>query len=64
MEENDEINVKQLFKNIWRRKWILIIIVLISILAGYIYTMNFVKPIYEATTTLVLASKDNSLNSN
>ena len=64
MEEKEEIDLRQIFKDFWKRKWIVVAVTILSTVIGFVYTMQFVKPVYTATTTLVLASKDNSLNSN
>lgn len=54
MEE--EIDLKSIIQSFWERKIGMIIIVLISLILGYIYTMHFVNPVYTATSTAILAN--------
>ena len=54
MEE--EIDLKSIIQSFWERKIGMIIIVLISLILGYIYTMYFVNPVYTATSTAILAN--------
>ena len=54
MEE--EIDLKSIFKMFWDRKVGIVIIILLSIVAGYVYTTFFVSPVYKATSTAILTS--------
>lgn len=54
MEE--EIDLKSIIQSFWERKVGMIIIILISLILGYIYTMFFVNPVYTATSTAILAN--------
>ena len=54
MEE--EIDLKNILKMFWDRKIGIIIIILLCIIAGYIYTTFFVSPVYTATATAILTS--------
>lgn len=54
MEE--EIDLKSIIQSFWERKIGMIIMVLISLILGYIYTMYFVNPVYTATSTAILAN--------
>ena len=54
MEE--EIDLKSIFQMFWDRKVGMIIILLLCIVAGYVYTTFFVSPVYEATSKAILAS--------
>lgn len=54
MEE--EINLKDIFDMFWDRKIGMIIIILLCIVAGYVYTTFFVTPVYEATSKAILTS--------
>ena len=54
MEE--EIDLKSIFKMLWDRKIAIIAIILICIVAGFIYTTFFVSPVYQATSTAILTS--------
>ncbi len=52
----EEIDIIEVFKIAWRKKFQIILIILIFIVLGYIYTTRYVKPVYTSSTTLVLAS--------
>lgn len=54
MEE--EIDLKNIFQMFWYRKIGIIIIILLCIVAGYVYTTFFVSPVYEATSKAILTS--------
>lgn len=54
MEE--EIDLKSIFQMLWDRKIAIIAIILICIVAGFIYTTFFVSPVYQATSTAILTS--------
>lgn len=56
----EEIDLTEMFKAFWRRKLQIILIILIFIEIGYIYTTKYVTPMYSAKTTLVLASQENN----
>ena len=50
----EEINIKNLFEFFISKIRVIILITIIAVLLGSIYSLFFVKPAYEATTTLVL----------
>ena len=52
----EEIDLKELFGLFWQKKVYIILIVLIFMLLGVIYTLKLVVPKYEASTTLLLAT--------
>lgn len=52
----EEIDLKDLFNMFWGRKAQIILIILIFITIGIIYTIGFTTPKYDSSTTLVLAS--------
>lgn len=52
----EEIDLKELFNLFWNKKAQIILIVLIFMILGVIYTMGFTTPMYSSSTTLVLAS--------
>ena len=54
MEE--EIDLKSIFQMFWDRKVGMVIIILLCIVAGYVYTTFFVSPVYEATSTAILTN--------
>lgn len=58
MEE--EINLKDLFLLFWNKKLQIILIIVIMAFVGEIYTTKFVKTTYTASTSLVLATSNDS----
>lgn len=54
MEE--EIDLKNVIQMFWDRKVGIVIIILLCIVAGYVYTTFFVSPVYEATSKAILTS--------
>lgn len=60
----EEIDLIELLKLFWRKKILIILIILCFTAIGYIYTTKYVTPQYDATTTLVLATIDDKNNTN
>ena len=60
----EEIDLKELLSLFWSKKTQIILIILIFMLLGVIYTIGFVTPKYSASTTLVLASNNNQSTAN
>lgn len=56
----EELDLKELFNLFWRRKVQIILLVLIFIGLGVIYTVGFTKPMYSASTSLILTSSGNN----
>ncbi len=54
----EELDLKQLFKIFWNKRLHIIAIVIIFSIIGAIYSFSFVKPKYQAYTTLVLVKSD------
>ena len=52
----EEIDLREVAKTFWNKKYHIAIILLIFVIAGSVYTFNFVTPKYTAKTTLILAS--------
>ena len=50
----EEINIKDLFKFFLSKIKIVILVTLVVVLCGAVYSLFFQEPLYEATTTLVL----------
>ena len=50
----EEINIKDLFEFFVSKIRIVILVTIVAILIGAVYSLLFVKPTYEATTNLVL----------
>ncbi len=61
----EEIDLKELFNMFWSKKVQIILIILIFITVGVIYTVEFTTPMYSSSTTLVLVSSANdTINTN
>lgn len=56
----EEIDLKEMFNIFWTKKLQMILIILGFIVAGIIYTSEFTIPMYSASTTLVLASSEDT----
>lgn len=56
----EEIDLKELFSLFWSKKILIILITLILILIGIIYSYFFVTPEYTASTNLVLVQSSTS----
>ncbi len=60
----EEIDLKELFQTFWNKKIHILLITLIFIVIGIIYTIGFVTPMYTSSTTLVLAGADKTTDTN
>lgn len=54
----EEIDLMELLKVFWSKKIQIILIVLFFITIGLVYVTKFVKPVYSASTSLLLASSN------
>ncbi|MCI9016944.1 MAG: hypothetical protein HFJ53_07270 [Clostridia bacterium] len=57
----EEINLKELFTILWSKKLQVILIVLLFVTLGIVYTKYLTKPEYKSTTTLVLGRTSNNI---
>ncbi len=55
MNEQEELDLKDIFNIFWSRKWIIAIAVVVGAIIGVIYSMYIVVPKYSSSTTLVLS---------
>ena len=56
----EELDLKELFSIFWSKKIYIVLIVLIFIAIGVIYTVGFTTPMYSSSTTLVLAGAESA----
>lgn len=56
----EELDLKELFSIFWNKKVQIILITLIFLVIGIIYTIGFTTPMYTASTTLVLATSESA----
>lgn len=59
-----EIDLKELFEIFWHKKVHIVLIILIFIVIGIIYSIGFVTPMYSSSTSLVLAGKSSKADEN
>ena len=60
MEEMEIIDIKELLYTLWNKKVIVFICLFLGIIAGLVYTIFLLTPMYQSTTTLVLSSANAS----
>lgn len=59
----EELDLKELLQIFWEKKVQIILIILIFMVVGVIYSVGFVTPKYQSSTTLLLATNSSSSNS-
>jgi len=52
----EEIDLKEIFNALWRRKLEIILILILFLIIGCIYTLKFTTPMYNSSITLILVS--------
>ena len=62
MENIKEINLTELFAAIVRKIWWVILCALLVGAATYIYTDNFVQPMYRTSVKIYVNNKENTTN--
>ena len=60
----EEIDLKELFVMFWNKKIQIILMILIFMVIGIIYSVGFVTPMYSSSTTLVLAGTSSTTDPN
>ncbi len=60
----EELDLKELLNIFWNKKIQIILIILIFMAIGVIYTAGFVMPMYSSSTTLVLATSESAETTN
>lgn len=56
----EELDLKEIFNMFWSKKIQIIVIVLLCIIGGIVYTSEFTIPMYNSSTTLVLATSEDA----
>ena len=59
----EEIDLKELIDMFLRRKFLIIFVIIVFSALGAIYTMKFIIPKYESTTSLILVQKASETSS-
>ena len=54
----EELDIKELFEIFWHKKAQIILLILIFMVSGLIYSVGFVTPMYTSSTTLVLVGTE------
>ena len=60
----EELDLKELFLIFWNKKFEIILVTLIAMLVGVIYSYFYITPVYKASTTLVLAQSSDNKDQN
>lgn len=60
----EELDLKELFLIFWNKKFEIILVTLIAMLIGVIYSYFYITPVYKSSTTLVLAQSLDQKNQN
>ena len=60
----EELDLKELISIFWSKRAQVILIVAIFMVIGVIYTIGFVTPVYQSSTTLILAKSDSNEGKN
>lgn len=60
----EELDLKELFNIFWSRKVYIILITIIFILIGVVYTLTMVTPKYKVETSLILAKMETTSETN
>lgn len=58
----EEIDLKEMLEIFWSKKIQIILIILVFMIGGIIYTSEFTIPMYSSSTTLVLATSEDTEN--
>lgn len=59
----EEINLKELFDYFKSRIMVILIIILVALIAGSVYSIFLKTPLYRSKTTIVLVSEDGTAGS-
>jgi len=60
----EEINLSEIFQLFWKKKIQILMIMLIFIIAGCVYTLKFVTPKYSSTVTMILVANNKEEDKN
>ena len=63
-EQNDEIDLLDMFKLVWSKKVLIAIIVIVSGLVGLLYSKIFITTRYEASINMIVNSRNDSTSGN
>lgn len=56
----EELDLKELLSVFWKKKWIILLIILLVTTIGTVYSFYFIEPKFEASTTLILGRINSS----
>ncbi|MGN1271270.1 MAG: YveK family protein [Clostridia bacterium] len=58
----EELDLKELFLIFWNRKLEILLITIIALIVGVLYSYFYLTPVYKASTTLILAQSSNTVD--
>lgn len=61
MENNEELDILNICKTFWNKRYIMAIIVAVTLVIGIIYTFAFTKPMYKTASKIVIDKSDASI---
>lgn len=60
----EEFDLKELLYSFWKKRFLIVVAILVGAILGVIYTKFILKPMYQSYTTLVLAKASTSTTDN
>ena len=58
----EELNIKELFYEFWQKKYFVLIMLVLGVALGMLYSSFLVTPMYRSVTTLVLSNVSDTNN--
>lgn len=59
----EELDLKELFLIFWNRKLEIILITIVALIVGVVYSYFFITPVYKSSTTLILVQSSKTVDS-
>ena len=59
-----EVDLKTLFFELWKKKWWILMVSLLTAIIGFVYTSYFVRPTYNATTRIYILNNSSTAGVN
>lgn len=59
-----EVDLKTLFFELWKKKWWILMVSLLTAIIGFVYTSYFVRPTYNATTRIYILNNSSTAGLN
>ena len=58
----EELDLKELFLIFWNRKLEILLITIIALIVGVLYSYFYLTPVYKASTKLILAQNSKTID--